>query len=280
MTNNLAVADHRFAGADLAQSNFVRLRNRLARGQSIDERCACRHAVGVDDDGDVVARMNLNVARSHASGIVTESQAVSCQVSRYDRQLLRHFVDVLVALGPLGILVLALVDSVVPIAGVFDVLIAVVASQRPTVGWWCAVCAVIGSTAGNYVLFQTARRGGRRYLDRSSESMRGRKFRVWFERYGLITVFIPALLPIPMPLKLFVISAGALGTGTRAFLLVVIVARTLRYFGEAWLGVNLGKDSEGFLRAHGWHFLEAAVMLFVALYAAVSASDKWRRRAG
>jgi len=192
--------------------------------------------------------------------------------------LFRHLVDVLVAFGPLGILVLALLDSAIPVAGVFDVLIAVFAAQRPSIGWWCAVCAVIGSTAGNYALFQTARRGGRRYLERSASSPRGQKFRAWFERYGLITVFIPALLPIPMPLKLFVVSAGALGTGTRWFLIVVIFARTLRYFGDAWLGVNLGKDAGGFLKAHAVHFLIAAVGLFVVLYAAVQLNDRWRGR--
>lgn len=182
------------------------------------------------------------------------------------------------AFGPLGILVLALLDSAIPVAAVFDVLVAVFAAQRPSVGWWCATCAVIGSTIGTYLLFQTARRGGRRYLDQSTESARARKFRAWFERYGLITVFIPALLPIPMPLKLFVISAGALGTGTRAFLMVVVLARTLRYFGLAWLGVNLGKDAAGFLNAQKWHFLEAAAVLFVVLYMAVRLSDQWRRR--
>jgi len=192
--------------------------------------------------------------------------------------LLRHFVDVLVAFGPLGILILALLDSAVPVAGVFDVLIAVFAAQRPSIGWWCAICAVIGSTIGNYVLFQTARKGGRRFLNQSASSPRAKKFRAWFERYGLITVFIPAPLPIPMPLKLFVISAGALGTSTRVFLLVVVIARTLRYFGDAWLGVNLGSDAAGFLKVHAWHFLLAAVVLFVVLYGAVLLSERWRGR--
>jgi membrane protein YqaA with SNARE-associated domain len=194
--------------------------------------------------------------------------------------LFRHFVDVLVAFGPLGILVLAVVESTVPVAGVFDVLVAVFAAERPALAWWCAACAVIGSTTGTYVLFHTAQRGGRRYLDQSTESTRGRKFRTWFERYGLITVFIPALLPIPMPLKLFVVSAGALGTGTRAFLIVLVVARTLRYFSLAWLGVNLGKDAGGFLNAHKWHFVEAALVLSVVLYGAVRLSDRWRRPLG
>ena len=190
--------------------------------------------------------------------------------------MLRHFVDVLVAWGPLGILALAILDSLVPVAGAFDVLIAVFAAQRPAIGWWCAVCAVIGSTGGTYVLFHAARQGGRRYLNQSTASDRSRKFRAWFERYGLITVFIPAFLPIPMPLKVFVISAGALGTAPRSFVLVMLLARSLRYFAIAWLGVNLGKGAGPFLLSHAWYFLLAAVLLFVVLYAAVRLSDKRR----
>ncbi len=188
--------------------------------------------------------------------------------------MLHHLVDALVALGPLGILALAILDSVIPIAGVFDIMIAVVAAERPAVGWWCAASAVIGSSIGNYVLFQTARRGGRRFLNENATSERGRKFRAWFERYGLITVFIPAFLPIPMPLKIFVISAGALGTKLRTFMLVICLARTLRYFGIAGLGVSLGKGAGPFLLAHMGYFLAAAVVLFVALYMAVRLSDK------
>jgi len=191
--------------------------------------------------------------------------------------LFRHITDFLVALGPPGVLVLALLDSWIPIAGVFDVLLAFLASQRPAMGWWCAACAVLGSTAGNYLLFRTARKGGEKFLDQQTQSERTRRFRAWFERYGLITVFIPALIPIPMPLKLFVISAGALGTRLRTFLAVVLLARILRYFSLAALGVRLGHEgAAAFLRAHAWHFVAAAVLLTAVLFLAVRLSDRVR----
>jgi hypothetical protein len=69
-----------------------------------------------------------------------------------------------------------------------------------------------------------------------------------------------------MPLKLFVISAGVLGTSFVEFLTVVLIARTIRYFGEAWLGIALGRDSTGFLRTHAWMFGAGAVLLFASLY--------------
>jgi hypothetical protein len=40
----------------------------------------------------------------------------------------------------------------------------------------------------------------------------------------------------------------------------------LRYFGAAWLGVTLGRESAGFLKAHAWMFAAGAAALFLALY--------------
>ena len=107
-------------------------------------------------------------------------------------------------------------------------------------------------------------------MEKMASKSRGAGFRAWFQRYGLITVFIPALMPIPMPLKLFVVSAGVLGTKRSSFLLVILVARVLRYFGEAWLGVTLGRQSTRFLTTHVWQFVSAAAALFALLYLVAS----------
>ncbi|HKD06364.1 MAG TPA: VTT domain-containing protein [Bryobacteraceae bacterium] len=189
--------------------------------------------------------------------------------------MLRHLTDALVALGPAGILLLSILDSSgVPVAGVFDALLILIAVQKPSVAWLCASMAVIGSTVGNSALFWAARKGGRRFMDRAAPEGRAAKFRTWFRRYGMVTVFVPALVPIPMPLKLFVISAGVLGTSRTEFVLVVLVARILRYFGEAWLGVTLGRESSRFLTTHALHFLLGAILLAALLYGFIL----WRDR--
>ncbi len=185
----------------------------------------------------------------------------------------------LVAFGPLGLFLLAFLDSVgIPVAGPLDALLIFLSAQTPSRAWWLAGIAVVGSTAGNIILFLTARRGGRRFLEKSASPGRAQRFREWFQRYGLISVFVPALMPIPMPLKLFVISAGALRTSLPGFASVILLARVLRYFGEAWLGIKLGAGSTAFLKAHAWHFILAAVLLFAVLYLLVRLSDKWRRQ--
>lgn len=147
-----------------------------------------------------------------------------------------------------------------------DVLLIAIAVDNAARGWWAAALAVLGSTAGTLMLFLAAWRGGKRFQARSQQPGRAQKFRLWFQRYGLLTVFIPAFFPIPMPLKLFVVSAGVTHTSRRNFVAVLLLARSLRYFGEAWLGVALGQASKTFLQSHAWHIGVAAVAVFVMLY--------------
>ena len=181
--------------------------------------------------------------------------------------MLAHLTQTLIAWGPLGILLLAILDSSgVPVAGVFDALLIFISVQRPSVAWWCAGLAVIGSTVGNVILFTLSRRGGQQFLAKSAPAGRAARFRAWFLRYVLLTVFVPALIPIPMPMKLFVITAGVLATPMGEFVGVILLARVLRYFGEAWLGVTLGRDSATFLKTHVWQFTGSAVALFAVLY--------------
>jgi membrane protein DedA with SNARE-associated domain len=122
-----------------------------------------------------------------------------------------------------------------------------------------------------------ARHGGRRFLDNQAPAGRSRHFRVWFLRYGLLTVFIPALVPIPLPMKIFVISAGALQVPIAGFLGVVLLARTLRYGGEAWLGAQVGEHSTAFLKDHVTEMVLLAVALFALLYVLIRLSDRWRK---
>lgn len=145
--------------------------------------------------------------------------------------------------------------------------------------WFCAGLAVVGSMIGSVILFQAAHRGGRRFMNKAAPEGRAAKFREWFKRYGMVTVFVPALIPIPLPLKLFVISAGVMGTSFSQFLLVVLAARSARYFGEAWLGLTLKRESTAYLRTHAWMFAVGAVVLFLALYGFILLRDRKRRGA-
>jgi membrane protein YqaA with SNARE-associated domain len=193
--------------------------------------------------------------------------------------LIEKLTQALVAFGPWGILILGFVDSAgVPVSAGMDALVILVAIEDPEAAWFGAAMAVIGSVFGNVALFLAARRGGRRFA--SASEGRSYKFRLWFHRYGLVTVFIPALVPFPpLPLKVFVISAGALRVPLASFIVVTLLARIPRYFGEAYIAIRLGQESTRFLTDHAWHLFGMAVVLCLFLFGIAKLVARYRRPA-
>ena len=127
---------------------------------------------------------------------------------------------------------IAAIDSMgVPNPGITDWVLVLAAIASPANAILCAALAIAGSLIGSAFFFEITRRGGERYLVRFTSTGRGLRFRAWFLRYGLVTVFIPALLPLPfLPFKFFVACAGAMGESRTRFLGVVAAGRIPRYF--------------------------------------------------
>jgi membrane protein DedA with SNARE-associated domain len=187
---------------------------------------------------------------------------------------LKRLAAKLAAWGPGGVFLLAFLDSAgVPVPATVDALLMLTAVASPATAYLTAAAAVAGSLLGSLVLFSLARKGGEMYLARHTESPRAKKFRAWFGRYGLVTVFIPKLLPIPLPTKVFVVSAGALGVQRGKFLAVVLAARIPRYVALAYLGSKLGEDSVPWLKQHVWHMMGVAAILFALLFLLVRWAD-------
>ncbi len=194
--------------------------------------------------------------------------------------MLQNLTNLLISYGPWGLLLLGFADSAgIPVPGGMDALVIVLAAANPAGAPWYALLAVIGSAAGNVALFWAAWHGGRRFLDRQAPEGRTKRFREWFRRYGLLTVFIPALVPIPLPMKVFVISAGALQVPVTGFLAVILLARILRYGGEAWLGAQVGEHSVQYLKDHVPEMLAVSAALFILLYVLIRVSDRRHRPA-
>lgn len=183
----------------------------------------------------------------------------------------------LLIFGPFGVFAGALIDSLgIPIPAGIDLWLLDIAVKEPQKAYFAAFMAVLGSAGGNVALFLAAHHGTRRLI-KGEPSARVQRFHVWFHKYGLLTVFIPAVTPIiPFPLKVFVVSAGALRTSFVKFLLVVLLARVLRYFGEAYVGLLLGEHASEFLHRNAWYLLGIAVAIALAFYCAL----RWRDRRG
>jgi membrane protein YqaA with SNARE-associated domain len=173
-----------------------------------------------------------------------------------------------VSWGPGGVFLLAMADSTgVPMVGGVDAFIVLVAIVNRSQAYLAAATAILGSLIGSLILFMIARKGGEEYHRHHTSSARGNKLKAWFDEYGLLTVFVPAIVPIiPLPLKVFIICAGALEESPVTFSLVLMAARVPRYMFLAWLGLRLGNDTIPFLRQHIWELIFLASALFVLLY--------------
>ena len=191
---------------------------------------------------------------------------------------MRHFRDALVSLGPIGVFLLAVVESAgIPNPGGTDALLLVLAIARPEEAMLCAALATIGSLIGSAIFYEITRKGGETFLAKYTASPTGHKFRVWYERYGMISVFIPVLLPIPvLPFKVFAACAGVMRVPRARFIAVLTAARLPRYFALAYLGQQLGENSTTWLRAHLWHLGGVAAGIAMALYLLVRWVDSRR----
>ncbi|HEV2198612.1 MAG TPA: VTT domain-containing protein [Bryobacteraceae bacterium] len=184
---------------------------------------------------------------------------------------MRHLRDVLISWGPLGILLLATIESAgIPNPGGTDALLLVLAIARPQEAMLCAALAAAGSLIGSVIFYEITRRGGEKFLAKYATGGNTQKFREWFGRYGLITVFIPALLPIPiLPFKVFAACAGVMSVPRHRLLIVLAAARIPRYAALAYLGRELGENSTDWLRSHLWQMVALAAVIGIALYALV-----------
>ena len=189
-----------------------------------------------------------------------------------------HFWELLKSLGPWSLLIVSTVESLgIPNPGGTDWLLVGMAIARPNDAALCAAMAVLGSLIGTAVFFDVMRRGGERLLKKYTSSERGSRFRMWFQRYGLVTVFIPALVPLPfLPFKVFAACAGAMQVPRWRFLAVLAVGRILRYSALAYLGVTLGTvdNSKAWVKAHTWHMVFLAVGIFLFFYALLKFLDR------
>jgi membrane protein YqaA with SNARE-associated domain len=146
-------------------------------------------------------------------------------------------------LGTVGLFVVAAIDSSVipmPIPGTTDLLMLWLVSHRGN-PWMLVPFAIAGSLVGGYTTWHLGKRGGeaalRRYVP---ERLLNRTHR-WVQGHPVLSVFLPAILPPPIPLSPFLLAAGALKVSLKRFLPVFGAARTLRYSFVAWLAVRYGR---------------------------------------
>jgi membrane protein YqaA with SNARE-associated domain len=146
------------------------------------------------------------------------------------------------SLGGPGLFVIAALDSsFLSFPQVNDLLIILLSIKSPALMPYYAAMTTVGSLLGCFVLYAFARRGGDVFLRKRVSGPRLVRGLALYQRHGLLAVIVPALLPPPMPFKLFVLLAGAARVSPLKFAAAILVGRGIRYFGQGYLAVLYGE---------------------------------------
>jgi membrane protein YqaA with SNARE-associated domain len=149
--------------------------------------------------------------------------------------------------GP-GLFVVAFLDSsFLSLPEVADLLVVVFVLGNPS-GWiYYAALTTIGSTAGCYVLYALARRGGEAFLRKRFNERYIERGLGWFRRHGMWTAVVASILPPPTPFKLFVLLAGVANVRPWSFVAAISIGRGFRFFSEAFLAYWYGERATRFI---------------------------------
>jgi membrane protein YqaA with SNARE-associated domain len=156
----------------------------------------------------------------------------------------RWLIETLEPYGAPGLMVIAIADSsFISLPEVNDAALMALSINSPHRMWELATMTIIGSIIGCCLLYSVGRRGGEALLNRRFAADKVARVRAWYQKYGMLAVIVPSLLPPPLPFKIFVLCAGAFRISWPRFIAAVAIGRGVRYFAEGLLAVRYGKQA-------------------------------------
>jgi membrane protein YqaA with SNARE-associated domain len=153
--------------------------------------------------------------------------------------------------APAMIIIGALDSSLLSLPEINDYLVVGRCFKHPSAVFYFPLFAAAGSVVGCALLYTIVRRGGQAVLRKRFPLQSIKRVEQAYERFGFFAIAIPAIMPPPLPFKIFVATAGALEYPRWKFLLTVMIARSLRYYIEGILAVYYGRRVLLFMKDNG-----------------------------
>jgi membrane protein YqaA with SNARE-associated domain len=192
------------------------------------------------------------------------------------KSLLAWVQGVAAALGAPGLFLVAALDSsVLSLPQVNDLLLILSVTRQPHLMPLYASMSTLGSLAGCFVMYGIGRKGGDALLRKRFNGPRSEKALALFNRFGMLAILVPAILPPPAPFKIFVILAGVSRMSPWTFAIAIVLGRGFRYFGEGLLAVWYGEQALAFLEQNG---RQVALWTGLAVLALGGGYAWWRSR--
>jgi membrane protein YqaA with SNARE-associated domain len=182
---------------------------------------------------------------------------------------------------PAMVLIATLDSSLLSLPEINDYLVVARCYKYPGAVFYFPLFAALGSVLGCLLLYTIMRRGGQALLRKRFKPESIQRVERAYERFGVLAIAIPAILPPPLPFKIFVATAGTLEYPRWKFLLTVMLARAFRYYVEGILAVFYGKQVLLFLKDNGLVILSvvaSAVLIGVLVYSIINRRNAKRSR--
>ena len=165
--------------------------------------------------------------------------------------------------APAMVLIGALDSSLLSLPEINDYLVVARCYSDPKSVFYFPLFAAAGSVLGCLLLYSLMRRGGQAVMRRRFKAENIAKVERAYARFGFLALAVPALLPPPMPFKIFVATAGALEYPRWRFVLTIMIARSVRYFVEGALAVFYGEQVIEFMKVNGLYIVGGVAGLLV-----------------
>jgi membrane protein YqaA with SNARE-associated domain len=184
--------------------------------------------------------------------------------------------------APAMVIIGALDSSLLSLPEINDYLVVGRCYKYPSAAFYFPLFAAAGSVIGCNLLYTIVRRGGQAVLRRRFKLEQIKRVERAYEKFGFLAIGIPAILPPPLPFKIFVATAGALEYPRWKFLLTVMIARSFRYYVEGILAVFYGRRVLLFLKDNGLMIVSivgAIVLVGAIIYLIVNRRNRTLPRA-
>jgi len=181
--------------------------------------------------------------------------------------------------APAMLIIGALDSSLLSLPEINDYLVVGRCYKYPSAVFYFPLFAAAGSVLGCLLLYTIMKRGGQALLRKRFKVESIQRVERAYARFGFLAIAIPAILPPPLPFKIFVATAGTLEYPRWKFLLTVMLARSFRYYVEGILAVFYGRRVLLFMKDNGMVILSivaCAVLLGFLVYMIVNRLKNWR----
>lgn len=175
--------------------------------------------------------------------------------------------------APAMIVIGALDSSLLSLPEINDYLVVGRCFKNPSAAFYFPLFAAFGSVLGCHILYSIMRGGGQALLRKRFSIDSIKRVERAYARFGFLAIAVPAVLPPPLPFKIFVATAGTLEYPRWKFLVTVMLARSVRYYVEGILAVFYGRRVLSFFRDNGLVIISivaALALIVILIYLIVS----------